>query len=171
MSAADRLLPRLHAVRPIGDDRWIARCPAHEDRRPSLTIRRTADRVLVHCWAGCTYQDILAALNIGSGSALFDDDRHKPNPEAWKQKAAADIIRRWLTAEQIRVSRELRARDYFAGEVHDAVRGGAMTEGEAWESLALAYVGYSELEYYYERLRTEDPVTLWRAAHKRGAAA
>ena len=42
MTAADRLLALMPGVRRIGDDRWTARCPAHDDRSPSLSIRISA---------------------------------------------------------------------------------------------------------------------------------
>ena len=33
---------------------WMARCPAHEDRNPSLSIHDANDgKVLVRCHAGC----------------------------------------------------------------------------------------------------------------------
>jgi hypothetical protein len=41
---------------------WIARCPGHEDKRPSLSIAERDGRVLVHCRAGCTQSEVLAAL-------------------------------------------------------------------------------------------------------------
>jgi len=42
---------------------WVARCPAHEDRRPSLSIRDgDGERVLVHCHAGCRQADVIEAL-------------------------------------------------------------------------------------------------------------
>lgn len=42
---------------------WIARCPAHDDRNPSLSIH-TGDsgQLLVHCHAGCRQQDVLKSL-------------------------------------------------------------------------------------------------------------
>ena len=44
---------------------WMARCPAHEDRTPSLSIAAGDDgRVLLHCWAGCRTRDIVAALGL-----------------------------------------------------------------------------------------------------------
>jgi hypothetical protein len=47
--------------------RWQARCPAHEDRLPSLSIcERPDSRILVHCFAGCTVPAILAALRLKS---------------------------------------------------------------------------------------------------------
>jgi len=42
---------------------WMARCPVHDDRTPSLAISEADDgRVLVHCHAGCSQQDVIAAL-------------------------------------------------------------------------------------------------------------
>ena len=54
MNALDVLLERLERVTqtPSG---WMARCPGHEDRHPSLSIREGDDgRILIHCHAGCT---------------------------------------------------------------------------------------------------------------------
>ena len=42
---------------------WMARCPAHEDRKPSLSISSGRDgKVLVHCHAGCGQRDVIAIL-------------------------------------------------------------------------------------------------------------
>jgi putative DNA primase/helicase len=42
---------------------WMARCPAHEDREPSLSIKDTdGGKVLVRCHAGCDQQKVIAAL-------------------------------------------------------------------------------------------------------------
>ena len=38
--------------RKIGQG-WTARCPAHDDRDPSLSIRDAGGKVLVRCHAGC----------------------------------------------------------------------------------------------------------------------
>jgi hypothetical protein len=46
-------------------NQWIAHCPAHNDRRPSLSIRECDDRrVLMHCFAGCAVENIVAALGL-----------------------------------------------------------------------------------------------------------
>lgn len=58
------LLDRLQQVRPAGNDRWTALCPAHEDRSPSLSIRDTGDKILIHCHAGCPTDDVLAAVGL-----------------------------------------------------------------------------------------------------------
>lgn len=49
---------------------WMARCPAHDDREPSLSIRDADGKALVCCHAGCEQSDVIAALkgrNLWSG--------------------------------------------------------------------------------------------------------
>lgn len=55
----------------------VARCPAHGDRTPSLTLTDAADgRLLLHCKSGCQFVDVVAALR---DRGLLD--RHsKPQP-------------------------------------------------------------------------------------------
>lgn len=55
---------RLDGVRRSGKG-WIAKCPAHEDRTASLAVTVGEDsRVLLHCFAGCTAHEVLAALGM-----------------------------------------------------------------------------------------------------------
>jgi putative DNA primase/helicase len=41
---------------------WMAKCPAHDDHNPSLSIREVDGKVLLHCHAGCTQRDVIDAL-------------------------------------------------------------------------------------------------------------
>jgi len=41
---------------------WMARCPAHQDRSPSLRITDCDGKLLVHCYAGCTQDSVIDAL-------------------------------------------------------------------------------------------------------------
>jgi len=41
---------------------WVARCPAHEDQNPSLSIQEKHGKVLVHCFSGCHQDHVLEAL-------------------------------------------------------------------------------------------------------------
>jgi hypothetical protein len=42
---------------------WMARCPAHDDLTPSLSICATDDgKVLVHCHAGCGQEQVISIL-------------------------------------------------------------------------------------------------------------
>lgn len=64
--SAEILLSRLDKVRPAGRGRWMARCPAHEDKTPSLSIRETDDgRLLLHDFGqGCAAVDIVSAVGL-----------------------------------------------------------------------------------------------------------
>lgn len=64
MSAAV-LLDRLERVKQTAPGRWLARCPAHEDRSPSLSVRELEDgRVLIYDFGGCDVQAVLDALGL-----------------------------------------------------------------------------------------------------------
>ena len=53
----------LHARR-LGPGKWIAKCPAHRDRSPSLAIREGKKAVLLRCWSGCATEDVLKAIGL-----------------------------------------------------------------------------------------------------------
>jgi len=73
VTAALRLLERLSRVKQSAPGRWIACCPAHEDRSPSLSVRELDDgRVLLHDFGGCTTEDVVTALGL-TISALFSE--------------------------------------------------------------------------------------------------
>lgn len=63
------VLSQLHGVRPSGADKWTALCPAHPDKNPSLSIKRDGDRILLHCFAGCSFVDICAACRLVFGNS------------------------------------------------------------------------------------------------------
>lgn len=64
MSQAHQLLDRLEKVRQTGPDSWSARCPSHQDRSNSLSIRETEGKVLVHCFAGCSVHEVVGAVGL-----------------------------------------------------------------------------------------------------------
>lgn len=82
---------QLHVAKAAGG--WMAQCPSHEDRQPSLSISTGKDgRALVFCHAGCGIRDILDTLEVDP-QALFAD--YDPTREttgnlihvrAWREK-------------------------------------------------------------------------------------
>lgn len=67
----DTLLNRLDRVKSTGPDQWIARCPRHDDRSPSLSVKACGDgRTLVHCFAGCLVEDICSALGLTTADLM-----------------------------------------------------------------------------------------------------
>jgi hypothetical protein len=77
-------LALLHDVKISGSNQWMARCPAHEDRKASLSISAGTDgRVLLNCFAGCTPEAIVHSVGIEM-SALFVDDRQESRESSWQ---------------------------------------------------------------------------------------
>lgn len=65
MSPIETVLSKLDGVRQTGQGRWLACCPAHDDKSPSLAIRDTDDgRVLLHCFGGCDTGEILQSIDL-----------------------------------------------------------------------------------------------------------
>lgn len=59
------LLSRLDRVKQTGRGRWVACCPAHDDKNPSLAITETDDgKTLIHCFAGCSMYDVLFSVDL-----------------------------------------------------------------------------------------------------------
>src|SRR6266511_3212312 len=62
MITARELAERLHAKR--SKDGWMGLCPAHEDKKQSLSITETNGKVLTHCFAGCSPEKVWSALHL-----------------------------------------------------------------------------------------------------------
>ena len=70
MNAQD-VLDRLEKVTG-SKGKWIACCPAHQDKSPSLAVTETDDRVLVHCFSGCDTQDVTAAIGLNLADLFYN---------------------------------------------------------------------------------------------------
>jgi len=94
MANADTLLSRLEKVRQTGAGRWQARCPAHDDKGPSLSVREMDDgRVLVHCFAGCDTSEVLAAVGLDIGDLFPSRGEVDRLPGERRPFPAADVLR------------------------------------------------------------------------------
>jgi hypothetical protein len=81
------VLPKLSGVKKVSHG-WLACCPAHEDRKPSLSISESADgRVLMKCHAGCTLLAIVSALGM-TPADLFPRKHDPTSNHNGKPKAA-----------------------------------------------------------------------------------
>ncbi len=52
----------LNKVRWCGNNKFVACCPAHDDRTPSFTASEINGKILVKCFAGCTQEKVIGAL-------------------------------------------------------------------------------------------------------------
>lgn len=132
----ETLLSRLQKVKRTGSRQWVACCPAHDDRSPSMTVRELDDgRVLLHCFAGCEVENILGAVGL-TFDVLFPDKATADYvPGLRRPFPAADVLECVATeariaaiaagdlAEGMALSVEARARLLIAaGRLEDARR-------------------------------------------------
>jgi RecA/RadA recombinase len=81
MSLSD-VIPVIEGMgaRRVGDGKWKLRCPAHEDKTPSLDVTRgTGGKVLLICRAGCSVESVMSGLGLDM-QALFDADGRDQAP-------------------------------------------------------------------------------------------
>lgn len=71
-------LGRLEGVRRSGLG-WSAKCPAHEDRTPSLTIGAGEKGIVLKCMANCSTQAVVDALGIPMSALFYDQKQAEPN--------------------------------------------------------------------------------------------
>ena len=134
MTAA-QLLDRLEASRATGSGRWVAKCPAHPDRSPSLSVRETDDgTVLVRCFAGCGAADIVAAVGLELRDLFPErpvEHRRKPS-RAWLD--ARDVLKCIaLECEVIAIAAsDLATGRTFAGDDADRIAQAAALVRGAW---------------------------------------
>ena len=99
----------------------MCRCPAHDDRNPSLSVRLGEKRLLFHCFAGCNAREVIHALNdrgmLDRGSASRGA-RPEPRPRLKGHRAAA--LNLWSSAKPIEGSI---AAAYLAGRGLEPVAG------------------------------------------------
>lgn len=72
----------------------MCRCPAHDDRAPSLSIRQGDHGILVTCFAGCAREDVLRALRRIPLRQRFSyrDVPHRPSGSAVRLWAQAGPV-------------------------------------------------------------------------------
>jgi DNA primase len=95
----ENLVSRLDSVRPSGKDRFLAKCPAHKDGSPSLSIRVADDRILLHCFAGCAAADVLAAVGLSLRDLYPERVTHDGAPIRPNHYHARDAALRGLREE------------------------------------------------------------------------
>jgi hypothetical protein len=85
-----RVLARVDGVRREPDGGFVARCPAHDDQRPSLRIARgDSGGCLIHCRAGCDAASVLDAVGLTMND-LRAGDANQHHPSAMDPRARTD---------------------------------------------------------------------------------
>jgi hypothetical protein len=95
----EEILDRLVGVRRNARG-WTARCPAHPDKSPSLSIHEVEGKILLHCFSHCTFSDVVAAIGLEERD-LFTEPRTfiRSGQPAYVRKAIAEF-RKKLTRNE-----------------------------------------------------------------------
>ena len=109
------LLSKLERVKERAG-KFIALCPAHYDKNPSLSVAEGDDgRVLLNCFAGCSSKDVCASLGL-TFSDLFPAPLHGDGRQQreWRPQSPPDGRSRTFSAEsaaRVWTAARARARD------------------------------------------------------------
>ena len=99
--SAEALLSRLNGVRRTGEGRYLARCPVHADKSPSFSIRELPDgRTICHCFAGCSTEEVLAAVGLTFESLYPERPIERGKPER-RPFPAGDVLEALATEVRI----------------------------------------------------------------------
>jgi putative DNA primase/helicase len=79
----------------------MCRCPAHEDRNPSLSVRPGRTRLLLHCFAGCDASEILRELQSARLIEPSAGGTPKPNGATPDSRFNTAALRIWSDARSI----------------------------------------------------------------------
>ena len=75
----NEILLHFKGVEQKSRNHYEAHCPSHDDEHPSFSIYVNNDWVNLHCFAGCTEEEILQAAGL-SKKDLFIGERKSDNP-------------------------------------------------------------------------------------------
>jgi len=66
-------------LKSTSKNQWVALCPAHNDHKPSLSIKydESNDKIILHCFAGCDVQDILCSIGLKMKDLYPDNTTNK----------------------------------------------------------------------------------------------
>ena len=104
MKHISKILDGLELVKRVREGEYIARCPAHDDRDPSLSLKETRDgKVLIHCHAGCMPAHVMAHLGLTLGDLYDEPLSHHERPLYMARRERQDRIKEESSIETERL--------------------------------------------------------------------
>lgn len=76
----DEILAHFQIQKRYGD-KAQARCPCHDDKQASLTITKGRRSALIHCHAGCNFEDIIQTVGLKKQDLYFEE---RPSGSSWR---------------------------------------------------------------------------------------
>ena len=124
----ETLISRLDGVKETANGKYIVKCSAHDDRKPSLAISEgDGGRLLLKCWAGCETEDVLSAVGLTFADVMPErvggDHRYRP-------------MRRPFDARQMlaTLDHEAMVTAVIANDVHEHKK----IDDDTWDRLAVS---------------------------------
>ena len=85
---------RLERVQRTRTGSYIASCPAHQDRSPSLAVRETEDgRILLKCFAGCAADEVVGSMGLTLGDLFPEKLTSEHTPSSRRPFPLSDVLR------------------------------------------------------------------------------
>lgn len=89
----ENFLSYFEKVKSVGQNRWTGLCPVHGDKSPSLSIKLVEDKILLHCFAGCTAEEITKAVGLSIKDLFLNSSQGKKKIDKKKkvEKAIGEL--------------------------------------------------------------------------------
>lgn len=102
----DKFIEKLARVKKVRNG-YMARCPAHADKTASLNIDEKEGNILIHCFAGCSANEIVTSLGLTMAD-LFNEGKTEnkmsvgvKEAHVKKYKSIEEIKSKFATTEKI----------------------------------------------------------------------
>lgn len=110
---AEELLSRLDSVKKSGRG-YLARCPAHADNSPSLSVTEGDKAILLKCWAGCDVREITNKLGLSLRDLFYDALPDRPQRrEALQRRESKHAAQRAIDKARGRKADLLKHAEYL----------------------------------------------------------
>lgn len=97
---AEQVAAHLDRARRVRDGQWMACCPAHDDRSPSLQITDGHSRLLLHCFSGCTFEEVRDVLQSRGILPTWEAPRGRPRLTQGDRDYMQSFVLLYRNAEQ-----------------------------------------------------------------------
>jgi len=135
---------------------WTARCPAHEDKNPSLAIAERDGKILLHCFSGCSQRDVIAALR---SRGLWESESREWIPrDQWKADRRDELVAEcWRHARLLQIEQREEVNKFYLWDKTEHKSAAALVRADYLLKQQLTNYSSTELLTAYRRARAESP--------------
>lgn len=132
------VLSRLEKVKRYNRESWVACCPAHDDKSPSLALKIGDEgRTLLKCWAGCPVESIVAAIGLNMADLMGESPQDYRGNHRRANRIPASVVLKAMAFNALVVG-------LYAAKMG---RGEVLTEEDKTKLLALSGAFHEAVDY------------------------